>query len=298
MHRALPLPAIGALTVIYLVWGSTYVATRIVVGVAPPLESMGIRFLLAGLLMLAWAVFTGGLRRLSIRRREILGIVGMALALLAVNNGSVSMATRAGVPSGVAALLLAMVSVWLVLLRAVAGDRPSSLTVMGTVGGCVGTGALIAVGSGAGRWPLGGVLVLVGASICWALGLWLRPTVRLPDDKTVSTAYQMVAAGGALLIMAGVNREPIDLNYGLHIWMAIAYLVVAVSIVGYTCYCYLIDTIPVSIVATHAYVNPVVALVLGWALLSESLSGRILVAGLVVVLSSVLVIYGERNRTS
>ena len=296
-----PAPTFGvvmaALVVVYVVWGSTYLGIRIVVEEAPPLTSMGLRYTSAGLILGLILAVRGGVRRLRITRRQARGAAILGLLLPLLGNGMVAVAENLGATSGVTALLIAIAPLIIVVFRTAEGDRPGALTLLGVLTGFVGLGVLVVFGrSGFDGFPLGAALLVLFASSCWALGSYLQPRLTLPDDVFVTTVYEMLF-GGAMLVLAGVvSGERFTGDYGTRTWLALGYLVVFGSVVAFTAYVWLLANAPISLVATYAYVNPVVAVFLGWWILSEVVTVPVLVGGGVVVLAVALVITAERPR--
>jgi len=289
----------GALAVVYVVWGSTYLAIRVVVEQAPPLTSMGLRYLTAGVLLGLVLMLRGGPRRLRLTRRQALGCASLGLMLPMLGNGMVSVAENLGAPSGVTALLIAVAPLMIVVFRVLdrrTDDRPGGLTWTGVLLGFAGLAILVVAGHGAGGFPLLPALVVVGASTCWALGSYLQPRLWLPDDVFVTTVYEMAFGGLILLSVGTASGEHFSFDYGLRTWGALGYLVVFGSVVAFTSYVWLVSRAPISLVATYAYVNPVVAVFLGWLVLDEPVSTAVLVGGGVVVAAVALVIRAERPR--
>lgn len=286
-----------ALVTVYLVWGSTYLAIRVIVESTPPLLAMGVRFVLASLLLAAFLAFRHGVRVLRVGRREIAsaGLVGGLLLLC--GNGGVALAEQT-VPSGLTALLIATTPLWLVGLRVTAGDRPRRLSLLGTGLGFVGIAVLARPGAD-GDIQAWGLFTVIGAALCWATGSFVSSRVPLPGNPFVATAYEM-ALGGVGLLLAGVLGGELD---GLSVsetpakaWAWLAYLVVFGSLVAFTAYVWLLHHAPISLTATYAYVNPVVAVVLGALVLAEPITLPILLGGAVVVAGVGLVVSNERPR--
>ena len=289
-----------ALVTVYIVWGSTYLAIRVVVEAdIPPLLGMGIRFLSASLLLVVFLGAVRGPTALRVDRRGLLSAGVMGLALLLGGNGLVAVAEQT-VPSGLAALIVGAVPLWFVLLRVASGERPRLLTWAGVLVGFAGIAAISLPRGGIKGVEAWGVALIVVASVSWAFGSYLSPRLRLPKDPLVATTYEMLLGGVFLLIAAAATGELQQMDVaavGVDGWWALAYLVVVGSIVGYTAYVYLLSHAPLSLVGTYAYVNPVVAVFLGWLILSEPLTGVVIAGGLLVVLGVALVVRGERPRT-
>ncbi|CAG7585666.1 EamA family transporter [Rhodococcus opacus] len=280
-----------ALFLVYVIWGSIYLAIRLVIDEVPPLGSMGARFLLAGALMAAFLACRGGWRRLRLTRREAAGAAFLGVLLLACGNGLTSVGQLHGVPSGVTALLVAMVPLWICLYRTLSGDRPRMLELAGVGVGLIGLAVLVLPHGGErSGLPVVGVAVIVLSSLSWSFGSWLKPRVLLPRDVYVGAAYQLLAAGAAMSVASVATGERLDGEIGPRAWGAFGYLVVFGSIIGFTAYAWLLHHAPLSLVATHTYVNPVVAVALGSLVLSEPVTPALVIGGAVVLMSVVLVV--------
>jgi len=274
----------SALSIVYVIWGSTYLAIRVMVEDVPPLLGAGLRFVVAGVAMLAFLAARG--RDVRVSRRGLLAAATVGVLLLAGGNGVVTVAEQ-DVPSGLAALLIASVPLWVVLLRfTVARERVARGTLVGLAIGFCGLAVLLLPGSRPAEATVGGALLVLVAAASWASGSFLSPRLSMPSDPLVSTAWQMVVGGAVLLVGAIAAGEPGDLHLAdasAKSLLAFLYLIVAGSWVAFTAYAWLLQNVPISKVATYAYVNPLVAVVLGWALLSEQLSvGTLAGAGLIV----------------
>ncbi len=288
---------VAALGVVYVVWGSTYLGIRIVVQEAPPLTSMGLRFMTAGLLLGVVLAVRGGPRRLRVTRRELLGAATLGLMLPMLGNGLVSVGESLGAPSGATALLIAVSPLIIVLFRGLTGDVPQPLSVLGVLLGFGGLGYLVLAGSGAGgHLPLAPALIILFAATCWALGSFLQPRLTLPRDVFVTAVYEMVC-GGLIMVSVGLAAgERFTGDYSTRTWLALGYLVVFGSMLAFTSYVWLLAHAPISLVATYAYVNPVVAVFLGWLILSEAVTAPVVIGGGIVVLAVAIVITAERPR--
>lgn len=281
----------SALACIYVVWGSTYLAIRVMVEDFPPLIGAGARFLIAGGAMLAFLAARG--HRVRISRPGLAAAALIGVLLPAGGNGIVTVAER-DVPSGLAALLVASVPLWVVLLRStVGGERVARGTLAGVGAGFLGLALLLVPGSRPDEATAVGVVLVLVAACSWAMGSFLSPRLPMPSDPLISTAWQMLFGGLALAIAALVAGEPGDLHLGaapLKAWLSFAWLVAAGSWAAFTAYAWLLQNAPVSQVATYAYVNPLVAVLLGWAILDETLGlGTLAGAALVVVSVAVTV---------
>src|SRR5947209_6848483 len=249
-------PSVWApLGIVYVVWGSTYLAIAIAVQTLPPLFYSGIRFALAGLLLAAWLAF----RRVDLRisRRELGGAAAVGILMLAGGNGLVNLAERT-VPSGVAALIVASIPLWIVVYRLVARERVGRDLLAGVLLGLVGVAILVVPGGLNGTIDPNGALMLFGATLSWALGTFLSPRLETPRNALVSTTYQILAGGGVLRGVALARGELADVDpstFSVRSLIAFAYLVVFGSLVAYSAYTWLLQNASVSLVATYAFVN-------------------------------------------
>jgi drug/metabolite transporter (DMT)-like permease len=284
-----------ALGIVYLAWGGTYPAIRVMVETAPPLVATGVRFIVAGVLLYGWLLVRGGRDRVRLPRREAAGAAIVGMVILG-DIGLLALAEQE-VPAGLAALIIASVPLWIVLLRLAAGERPARLTLAAVVAGLAGVALLVAPGGGSGA-PLGWLLLLVGAAAIEATGQFFSPRAPLPADALVSTAVQLLAAGATLAVAGLAAGEKIDPGrFSGDALLAFAYLVGPGSLVAYAAFVWLLANVPISTVSTYAYVNPVVAVFVGWTLLDEEITPAI-AAGALAVLASVALIVRDRDRAA
>jgi drug/metabolite transporter (DMT)-like permease len=291
-----------ALGTVYLVWGSTYLAIRLAIDSIPPLLMASARFLLAGAILYAWArLRTGEETADPIGPRQWGAAFLVGGALLLVGNGGVSVAERT-VASGVVALLVATVPLWMALFdRLFFGQRLSRRAVVGLVIGFAGVALLLeSDGSGSGKIDLFGALIALAAPIGWAAGSVYSQRASLPRRPLMATAMEMLAASLLLAVAAGLAGEFGQLHLArvtVTSLAALGYLVAFGSIVAFTAYVWLLRAAPLSLVSTYAYVNPVVAVFLGWLVLSEHVTLENILAGAVIVASVALIVSG-RTRTA
>jgi drug/metabolite transporter (DMT)-like permease len=239
----------------------------------------------------------GGLRRLRITGRQALGAGFLGLMLPVLGNGMVSVAEDHGATSGVTALLIAIAPLIIVVFRVAEGDRPKPLTLLGVLLGFIGLAVLVLLGrGGAEGFGLGPALLVLFASTCWAFGSYVQARLWLPEDVFVTTVYEMLFGGLMLMSLGLVSGERFTGSYDARTWAALGYLVVFGSVIAFTAYVWLVANAPISFVATYAYVNPIVAVLLGWLVLSEVVTGAVLAGGGIVVLAVALVIGAERPR--
>jgi drug/metabolite transporter (DMT)-like permease len=296
-----------ALAIIYLVWGSTYLGMAVVVESMPPLIALGMRFLTATVLMGLILTVRHGPSSLVVPWREVRNAMFVGSLLLGVGIGAATLGIRY-VPSGVAALIIAVVPLWAVVLRAITGDRSSGITVLGVLAGLVGLGVLVwagaATASHAGSnssassgqltmWSL----IIAGGSASWALGSFLQPRLATPSNPSVLTFYEMLAGGLALTTVGLLRGEHLGAmgQASTRSWIAWVYLVLIGSLVAYSAYVWLLGNAPLSLVTTYAYVNPVVAVLLGWGVKSEPITLGIVLGGAIILSGVVLVVSGERS---
>jgi drug/metabolite transporter (DMT)-like permease/GNAT superfamily N-acetyltransferase len=284
-----------ALGTVYLVWGSTYLGIRVMVETVPPMLGAGARFLVAGLTFYAFIRIRRGPQAVRFGRPQLLAAVAAGTLLLAGGNGLVTVG-EVHVPSGLAALIVASVPLWIVLFRALGRERIPRLTLLGVPAGFAGVAVLLLPGQHPGGATLGGMLWIVLAAACWATGSYYSRRWPLPSDLLLSTALQMITGGIVMLVLGVAAGEVADVHashFSLRSIAGFAWLVTAGSLAAFTAYGWLLKKAPISKVTTYAYVNPVVAIVLGWVLLSEKITGTIAIGAALIVASVVLVVSRE-----
>ncbi len=286
---------IGALSLVYLIWGSTYLAIRLAVETLPPLSMASVRFLLAGALLLAWTRWRGQAMP-TLREWRSSAIIGVLLLL--GGNGAVVTAQQ-WVASGLAALLVAVEPMFVVLVdwARPGGRRPTALVAMGMIVGFAGTVVLVDPASlgGGDRNALGGLLVVFGA-LSWAVGSVYAKSAELPRSPLVASGANMLCGGLALGILGVARGELTDFEpaaVSLSSVLAVAYLLVFGSLIAFSAYSWLVRAAPPALVATYAYVNPVVAVFLGWAFAGETFESKTLLAGLLVLIAVALISLGR-----
>ena len=284
----------AALWAVYVIWGSTYLGIALAGETIPPVLAAGVRFLLAGALMAALVLVRRGAGSFRVGRRELGSAVVVGVLLLGAN--AMLFVAERDVPIGLASLLIASVPLWIVLLRSLTGDRPRPVALVGVVTGFGGIALLVRPGGDA---SAAGLLLVLGSACVWAVGSFLSSRLPLPEDAFVATALEMVAGGLVLLplglvLSGGESLDPTD--WSTRSVLGLAYLVLVGSLVGYTAYVWLLGNVPIGTVATYAYVNPVVAILLGVAVLGEVVSWQVLVGAAVVLASVAIVIRYEAGR--
>ena len=289
---------VGALLTVYLIWGSTYLAIRVVVthGI-PPLIGMGVRFLFAGTLLAAALRLRRGRGSLRVTPAQLRTGAIVGVLLLFGGNGFVAVAEQT-LPSGLAALLVSTTPLWLVVLGFLTGERARRASAVGILVGFAGTAVLVHPGGRAGDGAWWAAALILVATACWAAGSLHSRRQTNPADPFVASAYQMLIGGVALALGGLVHGEAARLDpasVSAAGWWALAYLVVVGSLVAYTAYFWLLGNAPLQLVSTYAYVNPVVAVALGWALLGEPVTLPVVVGGALAVAGVIVVISSERS---
>ena len=282
-----------ALVIVYTVWGSTYLAIRVAVESMPPLLMAGVRFVLAGMVLVVWrlAVLGKNAKLPTSREWRSAAIVGALLML--GGNGGVAFA-ELSVPSGITALIVATVPLWIAVFDRVFFRR--TLSVQRIAGLAIGFGAVaFLVGSrgGGGLDTLGTSVALIGA-IAWAAGSLYARGATLPQDTSIAIGAEMLA-GGAMLVAAGAGigefSDPTLLHPTAASWLAFAYLVVFGALIGFSAYLWLLRVAPIARVSTYAYVNPIVAVILGSFVLHEPIGAHTIAAGAAILVAVALIVW-------
>ena len=293
------------LVIVWIVWGSTYIGILYATETIPPFLAMGTRFLVAFVIM---ALITGlfrGWSALRVTRRQWASASFMGVALLGVGLGTVGLA-QDYVPTGVMALIIASTPLTIVIWRVITGDRPARLTLIGVVVGLAGIGWMLLPG---GTRPVSGTdgdvvfwsLMILVSSTIWATTSFFSARLPKPADSFALTTYELLSGGIALTVVGLIIGERIDLSaISGRSWAGWIFLVTAGSVLAFSSFTWLINSAPISLASTYAYVNPAVAVVLGLLLYNEVLTSDVVI-GLTVVLGGViLVVSGEslRKRTA
>jgi len=304
--RARPagLVAWGALLIVWVVWGSTYLSIRVGDETIPALMLAGVRFLIAGLIMFPFALRQAAAaarpasgspalaRRYRPGRAEWLGCAVVGILLLGAN-GAVCVGETT-VPSGLTALLIATVPLWLLGMDAVLNHARLGLApVAGLAIGLAGVGLLSGLGGGKAGVSASGVVIILCAAAAWALGTIMARRVRTPASPALTSAMQLLIGGAVLLVLAAVTGEFGSFRLsGVsdRSWLALGYLIVVGSIVAFSAYVVAVRMLPTATVATYAYVNPVIAVLLGTLILSERVTAGMLAGGALIVGAVILVV--------
>ncbi len=291
---------IAAFAAVYLIWGSTYLAIRFAIETIPPHLMAAARFLVAGAILYGWSRWRGAPR--PTRRNWGAATVVGGLLLLGGNGAVVWAETR--VPSGLTALLVAMVPIWIAVLEGLprhGRKTPRAPVIAGLVLGLAGLGLLIAPGKLAGRVDAIGAAVLLLGSFSWAFGSLHSRVADLPKSGFLATAMEMIAGGAWLLLFGLATGQAGKLTLAAvsaRSLLSLAYLILFGSLIGFTAYIWLLKATTPARVSTYAYVNPVVAVLLGWAFAGEPMTLRTLLAAAVIVGAVSLIIrYGARRES-
>ena len=278
-----------ALVTIYVVWGSTFIALAIAVRDLPPFLSMALRHLIAGAALLAWALPRGDREGDRIGRPTIVAGFIFGGALFVLGHGSLAWAQQT-VPAGVAALLVGSIPIWMALLdRVLFGKRLRSSAYVGFALGFVGL-AFLFDPFGHGSVDRLGALVIVFGALAWSAGSLYSRGAPLPKRPLVSAGLGAICGGILLTIVSIAGGEIGEATWTWDALLAVFYLIVVGSLIGFTAYVWLLRAAPTSLVATYAYMNPIVAVILGWAILGEEITLQMLVAGAAIVVSVALIL--------
>lgn len=293
------LPIVGALLAVYILWGGTYLAMKVAIETLPPFTMAGIRFLIAGSIMYIWQA-VHGVERPQIGHWRNAAIVGGTMLL--GGNGSIVWAEQF-VPSGIAAIIFATVPFWVMLLSWFCqnGKRPNGMVFGGLVLGLIGTTLLVNNSVGelsntSSQWV--GYIALVAATLFWAGGTLYSRVAKLPSAIFMSIALQMLTGGLLCLLFGIIIGEWTQLNFALvsmRSAFALGYLIVFGSIVGFSAYIWLLKVADPTLVTTNTYVNPVVAVILGWMFAGEQMTSHDALAAVLIIIS-VIIINKANNR--
>jgi len=286
-----------ALGLVYVLWGSTYLAIRYVVVTVPPLLGAASRFVLAAAVLATYLVVRRGLPALRATRRQYANAVLVGVLLLLGGNGGVTLAEQQGLPSGLAALLVAVVPLWVVVIRLVMRDRPTRTTLLGVAIGFAGVAVLLGPGARPEHVSVGPAAMIIVSSLLWSIGSFLATRLELPPESLTASIAEMLGGAFGLVVVGLLRSERVDLQaISLSSALGLAYLVVFGSVVAFTAYSWLLGVAPVSKVSTYAYVNPVVAVVLGALFVDERITLTSVVGGGLTLVAVAVVVSEEGRR--
>jgi drug/metabolite transporter (DMT)-like permease len=287
-----------ALIALYIVWGSTYLAIRFSVETIPPFLHASLRFLVSGAILFLWRHMAGDPAPTASNWKST-AIVGTLLLL--GGNGLVALAEKT-VPSGIAALMISTSPFWLVMFESfrTGGSKPNWQSILGLILGFTGVFFLIGpaelTGSGQ-KFDTFGVVLLLCAPFLWSLGSIYARGADMPKSTLMSTGMQMLAGSVALFFVSVVTGELNGFSFGdvsMRSWMGLLYLITFGSLVGFVSYGWLLHNAPVSLMSTYAYVNPVVAVFLGWLFAGEELNARIAIASAIIIGAVIMINYARQ----
>lgn len=291
-----------ALAAVYIIWGSTYLAIRVAIRTVPPFLAAGFRWCIAGSVMLAFGLRSRGDTgerppKPTAHQWVSAALIGTALCL--GGNGLVSVAEKR-ISSGMAALLVATVPLFAALFDFVRNRARVRAAVIGGLAlGFVGTAVLVRPQHGSSHVDLTGALTVLVASALWAAGSLYARTAPLPERPAVSTGMEMLSGGVALLIASAAGGEFGRFHAGDVSWkslLAVGYLIVFGSLVAFSAYVWLLRNIRISIVTTYAYVNPLVAVLLGWLILNETVSASVFIGGSIILAAVAIIVASSGGR--
>jgi drug/metabolite transporter (DMT)-like permease len=283
-----------SLGIIYFVWASTYVGTAFVVEEVDPYTGSGFRFMTAGMLIILFVIITKGPRALKINKKQVINamfigfiLIGLASPLLGVSAQHIS--------SGLIALLVAMTPIFIAILRFIFGDIPSLKTIIGIVVGFGGVIIVLVIPTVENNLF---IIICLISNVIWAIGSFWSQRIELPESPLTTAAIQTFF-GGMCAVLIGIFRgEDTSTFFNAsesETWIAFLYISV-MGAIAYSAYAFLLVNTPISLVATHAFVNPIIALFLGNLLRNEKISTSIIVSGTVVVCGIALVVLGEKRK--
>ena len=283
----------ASLGIIYFVWASTYVGIAFMVEEIPPHTGSGFRFVTAGLLISLVILLTKGPKALFVNKKQIRNamfigfiLIGLATPLIAVSAQYID--------SGLIALLVAMTPVFVAILRFIFGDKPSIKTILGVLIGIVGVAVLVRPTAGQSWYTL----IPIASTVIWAIGSFWAQKIELPKSALTTAAWETMFGGLCAIGVGALRGEKTSQFFAPHetqTWIAFIYISV-MGAIAYSAYAFLLDNAPISLVATYAFVNPVVAVLLGAFLRSEIITASILIGGSIVVFGIALVVLGEKRE--
>jgi drug/metabolite transporter (DMT)-like permease len=283
-----------SLGIIYFVWASTYVGTAFVVEEVDPYTGSGFRFMTAGMLIILFVIITKGPRALRINKKQVINAMFIGFILIGLASPLLGVAAQ-HISSGLIALLVAMTPIFIAILRFIFGDIPSFKTIIGIVVGFGGVIIVLVIPTVENNLF---IIICLISNVIWAIGSFWSQRIELPESPLTTAAIQTFF-GGMCAVLTGIFRgEDTSTFFNAsesETWIAFLYISV-MGAIAYSAYAFLLVNTPISLVATHAFVNPIIALFLGNLLRNEKISTSIIVSGVVVVCGIALVVMGEKKK--
>jgi len=282
-----------SLAIIYFVWASTYVGIAFMVEEIPPHTGSGFRFVTAGLLISTLLLITKGPKYLFVNKTQVRNAMFIGFILIGLATPLIAVASQY-IGSGLIALLVAMTPVFVAILRFIFGDKPNWKTLIGISIGITGVAILVKPTPGQGWYTL----IPIASTVIWAIGSFWAQKIELPKSALTTAAWQTLFGGLCAIGVGALRGEDTSLFFQareLETWIAFFYISI-MGAIAYSAYAFLLDNAPISLVATYAFVNPVVAVFLGAILRNELITVTILTGGFVVVIGIALVVLGETKK--
>lgn len=288
---------ITALGLVYILWGSTYLGMKIATEVLPPFLLSAVRFVIAGVIMLVIGLTV---EKEKTTPKQWLNAAIVGVMLIGIGNSSVALAVRY-MPTGLVALFIAALPAWIIALdwAFFSKERPKALTLWGLFLGFAGLCYIFNPLDTAHRdYPLWPIPILTLGSLAWALGSLLSPRLNTPKQLTSSGIQMLAGVVSSVILSSLLERHEWGALQAATIrtWSAVLYLVIFGSLIGYTAYSWLVNNAPARLASTYAYVNPVVAILLGWLIANETLSGRALTGSAIVIAGVVLMTLTKKSN--
>ncbi len=284
----------ASLAIIYFVWASTYVGTAFVVEEIDPYTGSGFRFILAGLLLFLFILITKGPKALLVTKKQIRNAMFIGFILIGLSSPLLGVAAQQ-ISSGLIALLVAMTPIFIAILRFIFGDIPSIKTILGIVIGFTGVIVVLVIPTVSNNLF---IIICLISNVVWAIGSFWSQKIELPKSPLTTAAIETLFGGMCAVLIGALRGERTSSFFSAsesETWIAFIYISV-MGAIAYSAYAFLLVNTPISLVATHAFVNPVVAIFLGNLLRNEKISLSIILSGAIVVVGIALVVLGEKKK--
>ena len=284
----------ASLAIIYFVWASTYVGTAFVVEEIDPYTGSGFRFILAGLLLFLFILITKGPKALLVTKKQIRNAMFIGFILIGLSSPLLGVAAQQ-ISSGLIALLVAMTPIFIAILRFIFGDIPSIKTILGILIGFTGVIVVLVIPTVSNNLF---IIICLISNVVWAIGSFWSQKIELPKSPLTTAAIQTLFGGMCAVLIGALRGERTSSFFSAsesETWIAFIYISV-MGAIAYSAYAFLLVNTPISLVATHAFVNPVVAIFLGNLLRNEKISLSIILSGAIVVVGIALVVLGEKKK--